>query len=84
MSMGLGGLATPSVGEELRHLGPKAGENLAPLDLLARGQDPDVVARLMILADRARHELGDGVRSGKSQRPAGFVEKPTPRSLANP
>ena len=48
---------------------------------LAQGQ-PEVVARLMALAEKAREELGDVGRPGKGQRPAGLVENPTPRVLA--
>jgi arylsulfatase A-like enzyme len=39
---------------------------------------PEVVARLLALADRAREDLGDGDRPGKNQRPAGWVEKAKP------
>ncbi len=45
-------------------------------------QHPDVVARLTKLADLARSELGDGKRPGTGQRPAGMVEKATPRLLS--
>jgi arylsulfatase A-like enzyme len=37
---------------------------------------PEVVQRLMGLADAARVELGDVGRSGRGQRPAGFVSEP--------
>lgn len=39
---------------------------------------PDVVACLLALAARAREDLGDGDVLGKSQRPAGWVEKDRP------
>jgi arylsulfatase A-like enzyme len=39
-------------------------------------QHPDVVARLMALADKAREDLGDLDREGSGQRPAGWVENP--------
>ena len=42
-------------------------------------QRPDVVRRLTALAEKAREDLGDLNRPGKNQRPAGFVENPTPR-----
>jgi len=45
-------------------------------------EEPEVVARLMALAEKAREELGDVGRPGKGQRPAGLVENPTPRVLA--
>ena len=35
---------------------------------------PDVVARLLALAEGAREDLGDVDRPGKNQRPAGYVE----------
>ncbi len=37
-------------------------------------EHPDVVARLMEIADRARDELGDVGRPGREQRPAGWVD----------
>lgn len=43
---------------------------------------PEVVARLLALAESAREELGDLDRPGKGQRPAGWVENPTARVLA--
>lgn len=46
-------------------------------DLVA--EKPEVVARLMTLADQAREELGDLGREGKGQRPAGWVKNPTAR-----
>lgn len=42
---------------------------------------PEVVARLLWLAEKARQELGDGDRAGKGQRPAGWVDQPAPRLL---
>jgi len=44
-------------------------------------QHPDVVRRLLSLAENARADLGDLNRPGKNQRPAAFVEKATPRVL---
>jgi len=43
---------------------------------------PDVVARLLGLAEGARRDLGDWGRDGADQRPAGWVDRPTPRLLA--
>ena len=42
---------------------------------------PEVVQRLLGLAERARVDLGDVNRPGKNQRPAGYAENPTPRVL---
>ena len=39
---------------------------------------PEVVKRLLALAEKAREELGDGNRPGKGQRPAGHVPNPKP------
>jgi arylsulfatase A-like enzyme len=40
------------------------------------GREPQVVARLLALAEEARQDLGDLGRPGKSQRPAGWVDRP--------
>lgn len=45
-------------------------------------QQPEVMARLMTLAEQAREELGDVGHAGTGQRPAGWVENPTARVLA--
>lgn len=42
---------------------------------------PEVVAHMLALAEAAREELGDTDREGRGQRPAGWVEHPTPRLL---
>jgi arylsulfatase A-like enzyme len=42
---------------------------------------PAVVERLLALAEKAREDLGDEGREGRNQRPAGWVENPTPRLL---
>ncbi len=44
-------------------------------------EQPDVVRRLLALAERAREDLGDLGREGKDQRPAGRVDNPAPRVL---
>jgi arylsulfatase A-like enzyme len=43
--------------------------------------NPEIVRRLLALAEKAREELGDIGRPGKGQRPAGWVDKPAPRLL---
>jgi arylsulfatase A len=43
---------------------------------------PEVVERLMALAERARAELGDLDREGVGLRPAGTVPNPTPRLVS--
>ena len=40
---------------------------------------PDVVKRLLALAEDARRDLGDGARTGTGQRPAGRVKNPVPQ-----
>jgi len=44
-------------------------------------QNPDVVKRLTVLAEKARADLGDMGVEGAHQRPAGWVEKATGRLL---
>jgi arylsulfatase A-like enzyme len=41
-------------------------------------QQPDVVKRLLSLAENLRAEIGDVDRVGKGQRPAGHVDDPKP------
>ena len=43
---------------------------------------PDVVKRLLALAEKARQDLGDTGRPGTGQRKAGWVEKAAPRLKA--
>ncbi len=62
---------------ELYDLYADVGENTNLAD-----RHPEVVARLMQLAEKAREHLGDLDRPGKAQRPAGFVDHPTPRVMA--
>jgi arylsulfatase len=45
---------------------------------------PDVVKRLLALAEKARSELGDVDKPGKGQRKAGWVEKASPRLMKLP
>jgi len=45
-------------------------------------EHPDVVDRLMRLAEDARQDLGDGKKKGQNQRPAGRVR--SPRGLTDP
>lgn len=42
-------------------------------------QHPEVVRRLMVFAEQAREDIGDGSHEGHGQRPAGWVEHPTAR-----
>ena len=42
---------------------------------------PDVVRRLIALAEKAREDIGDVDRPGKNQRPAGLVKNPKPQLL---
>jgi arylsulfatase A len=44
-------------------------------------EHPDIVARLLALAEQARRELGDGDQTGAGQRAAGHEPNPTPRVL---
>ena len=45
---------------------------------------PEVVKRLLTLAEKARSELGDVDKPGKGQRKAGFVEEASPRLIQTP
>jgi arylsulfatase A-like enzyme len=45
-------------------------------------QQPEVVNRLLTLAEKAREELGDVGLKGSEQRPAGSVPNPEPRLLS--
>ncbi|NLF21592.1 MAG: sulfatase [Lentisphaerae bacterium] len=45
---------------------------------------PEVVQRLLRLADTARADLGDLEREGRGQRPAGWVDQPRPQVLLPP
>ncbi len=45
-------------------------------------EHPDIVRALLALADKAREDLGDWDCQGANQRPAGWVNRPTPRLLA--
>ncbi len=47
----------------------------------ASAEHPEVVKRLLALAEAARQKLGDGESLGTEQREAGHVENPTPRVL---
>ncbi len=44
----------------------------------AAAQNPEVVQRLLKMAERARAELGDMDKPGSGQRPAGWVANPMP------
>jgi len=45
-------------------------------------QQPEVVKRLLNLAEKAREDIGDMGNAGSGQRPAGFVQNPEPRLLS--
>ena len=45
-------------------------------------ENPNVVKRLLALAEHARNDLGDEGRPGKNQRPVGRSENPTARVLS--
>ena len=44
-------------------------------------QHPEIVRRLLSMAEAARDDLGDEEGDGTGQRPAGWVKNPTPRVL---
>jgi len=65
---------TAAVSAELYNLRDDIGEEHE-----VSGENPEVVQSLLALAERGREELGDLDRPGRGQRPAGWVEHPTPR-----
>ena len=44
-------------------------------------EHPDMVRKIMSLAEQARLDLGDLDRPGAGRRPAGYVDRPTPRVM---
>ena len=46
-------------------------------------EHPQIVRRLMALAEKAREDLGDRGRPGKNQRPLGLCENPKPQVLGD-
>jgi hypothetical protein len=55
-------------------------DDIAEVDELS-AKHPEVVQRLLKLAEAARADIGDGEKPGSGQRPAGLVPNPTARSL---
>ena len=75
---------------KIRNWGKSEGKTPAKLyDLVAdihedhnlAAEHPEVVERLLALAEQARNDLGDIAHPGQNQRRAGWVEKPSPRLL---
>lgn len=71
------GKGTPDSPLQLYDLEDDIGETTNVAD-----KHPDVVKRLLTLAERAREDLGDIDRKGKNQRPAGWVDNPKPLLLS--
>ena len=46
-------------------------------------ENPEIVKRLLALADKARADLGDVNKPGKGQRPAGMIKNPIKQYLKN-
>jgi len=69
---------------------PKGKTSLRLFDLKAdihedkdvSADHPDVVKRLLGLAQKAREDLGDIGRTGSGQRPAGLIKNPKPRLIS--
>jgi arylsulfatase A len=55
-------------------------DDIAEVDELS-AKHPEVVQRLLKLAEAARADIGDDEKPGSGQRPAGLVPNPTARSL---
>ena len=80
-----------AMGSKKRNWGKPEGETeLKLFDLMddihednnVAAENPDVVKQLLALAEQARNDLGDVDREGKGQRPAGWVDEPSPRLMA--
>jgi arylsulfatase A-like enzyme len=71
------GKGTPDSPLQLYDLQDDIGETTNVAD-----KHPDVVKRLLALAEKAREDLGDTDRKGKNQRPAGWVDNPKPMLLS--
>ena len=67
------GKGVPDAPVQLYDLQADIGETTNVAD-----EHPEVVKRLLALAEKARQDLGDIDRKGKNQRPAGWVESPKP------
>lgn len=76
--LGTGGRKGPAVGQALQLFNVR--DDVAETREVSSG-NADVVLRLLQLAETARADLGETGRPGRGQRPAGFVERPTPRRL---
>ena len=82
-------LYLPLEGKQRNFRGDTQPGEIALYDLLAdvaetrnlAESNPDVVRRLLALAEQARRDLGDVNRPGENQRPAGMVENPKPLLL---
>lgn len=72
------GEPTPNVPLQLYNLETDIAEQNNVAD-----QKPDIIKRLLALAERAREDLGDVNREGKNQRPAGWIAEPKPLLLVS-
>jgi len=80
--------------QDVKKIGWNKTEENTPLQLFDLSRDihedndlsdryPDVVARLMTLAEKAKVDLGDRGSEGRGQRKAGWVEDPAPLLQGN-
>lgn len=66
---------------------PEGAKQMKLFDLVAdihedkdvKGSNPEVVKRMLALVEKVRADLGDMKSAGKNQRPAGWVDRPSPR-----
>ncbi|QDT52332.1 Arylsulfatase [Caulifigura coniformis] len=58
---------------ELYNLDQDPGESTNVAD-----QNPEIIARLLPMIEKARHEIGHGDKDGTEQRKPGLVDNPTP------
>ena len=71
------GKPTPNVPLQLYDLQADIGETSNVAD-----DHPEVVERLLALAEKAQRDLGDAGREGENQRPAGWVQDAKPQLLS--
>ena len=66
---------------------PEGAKQMKLFDLVAdihedkdvKDSNPEVVKRMLALVEKVRADLGDMKSAGKNQRPAGWVDRPSPR-----
>ena len=87
LQQGMGELGRTATGRDSRLEGKPTTARLFDLEAdigekhEISAQHPEVVARLMALAEKSRREIGDEGRPGRGIRPAGSVANPKPQLM---